>query len=85
MSPEQAMNTLTQMMDKLHALTGDIGREVGNVRTEWAGLGRANGQRADHAAALLNRRIRPALEAIRDFSSKCTEQIKRMHADPFAE
>jgi hypothetical protein len=83
-------------MTPSHAITSaseDVGRallqrvshlrdEADEIAEQWEGLGRAGGQRDDHAAALLLR-LEPHLRDLATFADRCRQQILDMHADPF--
>jgi hypothetical protein len=70
------------MLAEINVLRAAIDNECSEIAELWDGLGRAGGQRADHAAALLAR-LRPALGAMENFCGRCLIQINEHVADPF--
>ncbi len=53
--PVEMINGLDTLVRDLRYHVEDIAEEAAHIGDEWAGLGRAGGQREDHAAALLCR------------------------------
>lgn len=83
MNPEQMITTLeSQLLGKLNVYRSNLADEISEIIELWDGLGRAGGQRADHAAELMSR-LRPILSAIESFASIAQTQITTMLADPF--
>jgi hypothetical protein len=82
MTPEQAIVRLGEMTSKATELSAAIVARTNEIRDEWAGLCRAGGGRADHAALLLGKLSEP-LADIGNWSQACQSQITDMVADPF--
>ncbi len=74
--------TANGLRGELNRLHSQLGYEMEDVEEQWNALARMGAQRDDHAAELLGK-LRPHLEGIASFCSRCVEQINAMKADPF--
>lgn len=82
MRPIHAIENMNTMMGALNQKVSQLGYEVEEIAELWEGLGRANGQRDDHAAEMLYR-LEPHLRGMIDFLNKCRDQVIQMKSDPF--
>jgi hypothetical protein len=82
MTPPEAITRLPEMQRELNRMRALMHDEMDEIIEQWDQLGRMGGQRDDHAAGLLGR-LRPHLENLADFATKCVTQINGMIADPF--
>jgi hypothetical protein len=84
MTPEQAIGKLSDLRSQLHTRLQHFAGECEGIQAQWAALGRAGGQRADHAAALLGK-LKNHLQGISGYCDGVVEQIEAMIADPFGD
>lgn len=82
MTPIQAIESLREMRGNLNRILSALDLEEDMIAEEWAGLGRAGGQREDHAATLLSR-LRPILSDVSGYCTRVEKQIDGWVADPF--
>jgi hypothetical protein len=83
MTPSHAITTASEDMGRaLLQRVSHLRDEADEIAEQWEALGRAGGQRDDHAAALLMR-LEPHLRDLATFADRCRQQIIAMHADPF--
>ena len=82
MTPTEAIQNLDDLMKQFNARLAHMHTEADEIGEQWYALGRAGGQRDDHAAALLAK-LRPHLSGLATFATTCEEQVDRMMADPF--
>ena len=82
--PEALIRRLPELVKQIDIIRAHLADEAEEVVECWEGLGRAGGQRADHAAELMSR-LRPHLADLENFSHTCHEQITAMLAAPFAD
>jgi len=78
----ERLSTLKDLLGEMHRRQSHLHNEIDEVLEEWEGIGRAGGQRDDHAALLL-KRVQPHLDGLQQFFYDCNEQaIKAIH-NPF--
>jgi len=82
MTPEVAIRNLRDLCNQLHTRSQHFAGECDGIQEQWTALGRAGGQRADHAAALLGK-LKNHLRGIAGYCDGVVEQIDTMIADPF--
>jgi hypothetical protein len=80
--PIEALESLDDLMNEVAGRVMRVHVAVGAAKSQWAGLGLAGGQRADHAASLL-REVGAELGALSRFARDCGLQIQAMQDDPF--
>lgn len=83
MTPEQAVVGLSDLVDTLQRRLDVMRNAARSAKEQWEGLGRAGGQRADHAAELVAAAMLPDLHCLSSYCGRCVEQIRAMRADPF--
>ena len=77
-----AIESIGDLVGKLHQLQFAIDCEADGITEQWDELKRLGGAREDHAAALLSR-LRPALRALAELATTAEHQIDAVVADPF--
>ena len=83
MTPTHAIETIdSQLIDVINRLRASLCDEASQIQEEWDALGRAGGQRDDHASTLLGR-LRPILSALATHCDVCEKQIDALVYDPF--
>jgi len=82
MSPSNAILGTDDLLKSFTVRMSHLRTECEDIAEQWDGLGRAGGQRDDHAAQLLSR-LRPHLASIERLSFDVQKQIDGMVADPF--
>ena len=82
LSPGTSIETLSDMLGQINVLRASLDNESSEIAELWDGLGRAGGQRDDHAAALLCR-LQPILSELATFCNRCDAQIQSLCDDPF--
>jgi hypothetical protein len=82
MTPEEAIRNLKDLRNQLHTRSQHFAGECDQIQEQWTALGRAGGQRADHAASLLGR-LRNHLVGMAAYCEIVAKQIDQMAADPF--
>jgi len=82
MEPEEAIENVAAITRRIDEIRAHLSDEADQLAEEWAGIGAAGGQRADHAAMLLGR-LRPHLAELEQFAAACRQQITDMVANPF--
>ena len=78
----EAIESLPELVKTLNRHRAEIADEAEDIIDQWDGLGRAGGQREDHAAALLAR-LRGGLLAMAQSCTVASAQIDAIIADPF--
>jgi len=84
MTPEQALNRLPDLVQGVQRQADSLRAECERARRQWDGLGRAGGQRSDHAAALLAN-VRAEVGSLRSYLERVLAQLDRLIADPFGD
>jgi hypothetical protein len=84
MTPEQALHRLPELVQGVQRQADSLRAECERARTHWDGLGRAGGQRSDHAAALLAT-VRAEVGSLRSYLERVLAQLDRLIADPFGD
>ena len=82
MEPETAIENVAAITRRIDEIRAHLADEADEIAEEWAGIGAAGGQRADHAATLLGR-LQPHLAELEQFAAACRQQIDALMADPF--
>lgn len=78
----EAIESLPELIKTLNKHLAEIADEAEEIGDRWDGLGRAGGQREDHAAQLLSR-LRGGLLALAETCTTASAQIDAIVADPF--
>ncbi len=82
MTPESAIANVRDLTRRIDAVRARLSAEADEINEQWGALRGVGGQRADHAAVLLQR-LRPHLAELTRFASACVEQLDAYKADPF--
>ncbi len=82
MTPIEAIQSLRDLLATIDVRRADIARAIKTTEDQWTGLGRAGGQREDHAASLLVT-VAVACKQLGDFCGRVVAQVNDFNADPF--
>ncbi|MGA2254136.1 MAG: hypothetical protein ABSG53_05690 [Thermoguttaceae bacterium] len=84
MTTIQAIESLGELRLAISQRYLAVQLESERIEQEWAGLGKAGGQREDHAASLLAR-LTPVISDLSEYAHRVEKQIDAWNADPFGE
>lgn len=82
MTPTKAIESLDELRKEFNRRLHVLSLEMDDIAEQWGGLGRAGGQRDDHAASLMSR-LRPIVSDLSGFATRVEKQIDQWVADPF--
>jgi hypothetical protein len=82
MTPTHAITSTDNLLASFTLRMSHLRTECEDIAEQWDGLGRAGGQREDHAASLLAR-LRPHLASIARLACDVEGQLNVMIADPW--
>lgn len=85
MTPERSIESLSVLLSRIDTMRAEIERSANHAAAQWAALGKIGGQRADHAAALLDKQLYPSIASLRSFLERVETQICAMQSNPFAD
>lgn len=84
MDAAEAIRRLPAFVNQLRLDADGVNQSATNVMQRWRDLGRAGGQRCDHAAMFLSN-MEPSLRALESTARRALEVIEDLKAHPFGD